>query len=581
MAKCLTFVGDWLRIVVQQPRISVIQQGNVAWIARLLAPALDACGISWNIVMPSSDAEEFAAQLADPALLRSFAKNPAETWAAAYEGGTGSDCLTALFDAVPMSGLVVGFEIPPFMKREFAARRMDYISLHIHPVRFLKDFMFSAYTNAPDLAASLAAISCDPQEIARRVSRFSARLARLDPVQTRLPEGVPVLFGQTAADSSLIAKDRFMRLQDYVEPLAMLLNGHDEVAFLKHPLAEWRADEVRFLTRDLGKTVLGISGNSYAHVMSPSCLGPVTAISSSLGVEAGLFGHDCRFLLADPRDKFVVPEQDDPRRVQLDHRLFEPAFWHEIMRRTGRGIGPKPDSFHLGADYVRGTLQDYSLEGLEGARPLPPMEKLILPAAGITPARVDELAGRLAGAALNDREQAIVRGADYRIELRLAPAPLAAGQTWTWNSSAALPGMFLSGFHPVEEHGAWSGAPVCAITVPLDGPDELELDCEADLSFFSGILDRNPALLVRVDGKPVSALCQIGTEMQKHQLSWTMPVRGPGDCVMQIECSHSVRPRDLGMQTDERELGFMLHRLVVQARPLPRLETLTNSAYGG
>ncbi|GFM31473.1 uncharacterized protein PY1_contig-18-11 [Novosphingobium sp. PY1] len=504
--------------------------------------------------------------MADPGLLSAFAENPEQTWASIYDTGPEPHCFADLYNSLAASDLIVGFEIPPFMKRAFAASGLDYVSLHLHPVRFLKDFTFSAYTNAADLASSLAAISCEPHSIAHQVARFRARLEKFHPVQAQLPDGIPMLFGQTAVDSSLIAQGRFMRIQDYDEPLAALLDGHTEVAFLKHPLAQWRHEDIRFLTRELGKTLIGISGNSYAHIMSRTFEGRVATISSSLGVEATLFGHDCSFLLANPLDKFAIPELDDPRHVQLDHRLFEPLFWQTILERTGNGMTLKPDyrnSFHLGADYVRGTLQDSSLDGLEGTSPLPPMQKLIIPAADAPLDRVDAIAGHLAGADLHDRKQAIVQASHHQIDLKIDPEPVAHDRSWTWDSSIAMPELYLSGFYPVEDQGAWAGKTACTMTVPLSGSDDLNLTCEASVSFFAGIRDQYPALLVRVQGKPVSVLFQAETAISAHTFFWEVPVKVPGPCVIEFECSHSARPNEPGRNIDERCLSFMLHRVII------------------
>lgn len=563
--KRVCFVGDWLRISVNAQIVSVIQKGNIDWISHLLAPALRELGIEFNIIMPPSDLESFAKQFNDSDILQEFYENPSETWAKMYEHGPGPHCFYEMFESVSFSDLIIGFEIPPFMKKIFKERGLEYISLHLHPIRFLKDFTFSAYTNSPIIAKSLRNISCNPQSISHQVSRFSARLARIRPIQAHIPEGIPIILGQTGVDSSLIAQGRFMRLQDYSESLSTILDGHGEVAFLKHPLSQWREQDIKFLTNDMRKTVIGISGNSYLHIISPERLGPVVSISSSLGVEARLFKRDSHFLLSDPRNKFAVPELDDPQRVQLDHRLFEPAFWQNIIEHTGQGIPNRSDSFHLGADYIRGTLQDSSLKGLEGADALPPTEKMIIPAPGITPARLDELASCLSGTGLNDRQRMISHARDQGIDLKLASEPLAPGRIWTWGSGGALPELYISGFHPVEDHGAWSRDQLCTITIPLDDPADLELECEADISFFSGILSHNPALLIYINGKPVSALFQLGKSTRDHRLTWTMQLKESDVCVIQIECSHYARPCDLDGSDDQRCLGFMLHRLAVKA----------------
>lgn len=557
-----TFVGDWLRVGITAQQVSIIQQGNIAWISRLLAPALKACDMSWKALMPSRHLEEFSVQLNNPELLRSLAMDSKGTWAAQFDAED-SDCFARLLDTISPNDLVIGFEIPPFMKRQLSIRGMEYVSLHLHPIRFLKDLVFSAYTNSSAIAASLSTTSCDPNEISRQASRYSARLARLDPAQGHLPEGIPLLVGQTSADSSLIADGRFMRLHDYREQLDILLDGYDTIAFLKHPLAKWEEGPFDLLLDELGKTILAISGNSYAHIMTPRTLGPVITISSSLGVEAEIFGHDTHFLLADPRDKFATLGLDDDRRVELDHRLFEPALWQQIFARSGESIARRTQSFHLGANYVRGTLQDSSLQGLEGAEAFPAMEKLIIPARGTQDAKVDELAGYLAHALLDDRDAAAVQARDHGIDLTWGPPPLKPGGKWEWNRSLALPELFLTGFHPVEEAGAWSKSSMCSIRIPLDSTESIEVDCEADISLFSGILDLSPALLVKANGKPVAALLQLGAQGAGHKLRWKTQISGLPEYIIQIECSHSARPCDQGIAPDKRDLGFMLHKLSV------------------
>ena len=575
-------VGDWFRVAPERTHVFINQMTNVLWMSRLLAPAL---GVSPSpgrtvppaplIVMPSSDPAEFASQLGDPALLERFRQAPDETWASIYDGEVRHDCFASLHDALPAGALIIGFEIPPVLKRAFAAAGRDYISLHLHPIRFLRDLALGAYTNSPQAGASLAAIACEAAEITRQAARFSARLVRFDPVQSRLPEGIPLLIGQTPADSALIADGRFLRWQDRADELAALLDGNDEIAFLRHPLAIWRHDVIDFFRRDLGKTILGISGNSYAHIMSPDTLGrrigPITTISSSLGVEAGFFGHDCRFLLADPRDKFAVQNLDISIHAPLDHRLFAPEFWEQVMSGTGR-VPPSPrgyatGGFHFGENFLRGTLAEAPFAGLDGTEPFPSMEKLVIPAAHICPRRIDELASTLTDMPPGDRQAAVKEAARNRISLKFAPAPLTAGGRWLWNSTFMPEMSLVSGFHGVEPQGVWSDGQTCSIVIPLHGDsDRLAIDCEADLSFFPGVLDRLPAILIRANGMPVVGLIHSPDADSRQRIAWTICVRAPGDCIIQIECSHADSPARIGMSSDERCLGVMLHSLSASAR---------------
>lgn len=566
-----TFVGDWFRCIPQNQRVSVIQAGNVAWLSRLLATAIGIAPAQLRTVMPSADAEDFARQLDDSALLARYERDATATWAQCYDGNVSPACFAELYDALIVGSLVVGFEIPPVMRRALADRGFDYLSLHNHPIRFLKDLAFGAHTNAAALAATLTKITCNPREIDWQAARFSARFARLDPVQSRLPEQCPILFGQTAADASLIAEGSFVRWADRVDALADALRNHAEIAFVRHPQAVWQHDIITLLRSRLGKTVIGISGNSYPLIMSGRSLGPVLTLSSSIGAEAMACGYDVRFLLADPREKFAISGLDNPSQILLDHRLFEPALWEQILDRTGAGLPAHEEAFYLGKDFVRGTLESWSFAALDAAEPFVPMEKIVIPAAGLSSTRVDELAGILAGTAPDDRENAIVEARRHQIDLECVAGPLTIGQTWRWDRDSLLSELpLVDRFYPIEGDGAWINGDVGTIEVPLVGKagEHVLLEGEVVFSFFRGILQHTPALLLKVNGQPCAAMMGRSIDEAYHCLPFSAVVPADAPCVLRMECSHAAAPAELGMGSDHRVLAALLHGVTISARPV-------------
>ena len=191
------------------------------------------------------------------------------------------------------------------------------------------------------------------------------------------------------------------------------------------------------------------------------------------------------------------------------------------------------------------------------------MQKWIIPAVNSSCGRIDEVAGRIAGAGLHDRAGAIAQAAYEDIDLRFAPAPLDDKGAWEWRPAIALPELFLRGFHSVEEHGVWSRGPSGVILIPMREHIDVTLHFEMDVSFFSGILSQGPALLLKVNGRPSAALFQAGSSHSHHHVHWSVSNISGSECEIEIECSHYGRPCDFGSRADDRPLGFMLHSLKV------------------
>jgi hypothetical protein len=565
------FLGDWFRCRLGQlGRIQLAQAANVAWMSRLLAPAVGIRPDDLRVIMPSTDRVKFARQIGNTALVDRYFSDPLGTWADLFDSVTSQDCFSDLFEQLSSNDLVIGFEIPPVMRRILTDRGLAYVSLHNHPLRFLKDLAFGAYTNDLAIRGSLEAIACNDREIEIQVARYSARLLRLNPVQSHIPDGCPVLFGQTDHDASLISDGKFARWTDFAEEIADELSGDATVAFVRHPQGDWPTETIEFLRTQLGKSVIGISGNSYPLIMSGRSIGTVLTLSSSIGVEAAAFGYRTRFLLADPRDKFAVVNNDNPSQIMLDHRIFEPAFWQEVLSGSGQGIEARPEAFYLGGNFVRGTLEGWSFNQLDETKPFVSMEKIVIPAADASQDQLDQLVRTLSGSddPIRDAAAAYARAADIKIQV-LAP-PLTSGGIWSWAAKTPDLGFaILEGFYPHESAGCWTAGHVGTIDIPVAGERATTLRLQGEIAFslFRGILPHSPAVQLYVDGQPRSTWLHRHDEDPYHRLPFVADVRAGGLCRLRIEVSHAGSPLELGLGEDTRTIALMLHEVFVSARP--------------
>jgi hypothetical protein len=517
--------------------------------------------------MPDTDAAGFARQLGMSGLAQQYLQDPQQAWVSSHDHAEPQTGFGILYDRLAANTLVVGFELPPTMRRALSARGHRYVSVHIHPLRFLPDLLFGVYSNCPDLARLLSAHAFDPETVDQQVARMAARFARQDLVHSRLPPGCPLLIGQTRQDASLIAGGRFQNWADHGDALARLLHGHDTVAYIRHPHAAWPDDDLALVRDDLGKTVIAMTHNAYPVIMAGRLLGPVISLSSSVGVEAEAFGHAVHFLIADPRRKFLTAGVDHDEQVMIGHDFLTIGFWEKALCRSDNDAAKPKSPFCFGVDHVRSTLEAWSFTGLTGNERLPHATKILMPARNLERAAIDRLLADLVQPSARqelDRPGMLAAAEAGGATVRCLPPALASGQTWRWDRASevlGLPGQ--DGLGSTEGDGAWFDGSECRIVLLLKrgATDEQTLSGELRLSFFRGLLDRYPVLLLRANGEPIAAVLHRGGDDPYVRLPFTVRLPAGATCTLTLSCSHSDQPAALGLGSDTRRLGILLHAM--------------------
>ena len=557
------FVGDWFRAYPSVGAGPGTARSNLFWLAGLLSRALKVSPAKQTLVMPADTERGYLEQLGSAQIARAYREDPQRGWLESYDASEARTAFATLYDRLPPDALVIGFELPPVMRRTLSAGGWRYVSVHVHPLRFLPDLAFGIYSNCAAAREALAAITVPRSAIERQIARLSARIGRLNPPQAHLPDDCAVMFGQTPADASLIVDGRIASWSDHADKLAALIGRRDVVAYIRHPHARWPVALLDWLGNEMGLNVIAMEGNSYPVIMSGRPLGPVASLSSSVGVEAAAFGHDSHFLIADPRHAFAVPGIDNAEQIMVGHQFLEPGIW-ECALGGAKPDGPiDADPFFLGPGHVRGTLEAWSFAGLDGTGTLPGCTKIIVPSLSCGKAERDLLRGAL-GPVAKDRELAD----EGPVQYWSLPFALAPGETWQWDKAEErldFPG--LDGLGAPEEDGIWLSGQGCTIRLPL-APSRgraLWISCELRFSFFRGLLDRHPVLLVRANGKPVAAWIHRGQEDPYHDLSFAFPATSDGVCRMTLEVSHANSPCALGLGGDTRELSVIMHSVSVCA----------------
>lgn len=559
----VAITGDFLRFRPATNRVQNTQHRNVAWLSAWLKPVMSEIeGVVLSIVMPSDKPSELRKEMANDSVWLEYEDFPDSAWARRYSEQSGDIFPQQLLE-LSRQDLVIGFELPPSIKRFLSGHGVRYVSFYIHPIRYLRDLVFGATTNCPHISNLFSELQTPASESALQCTKFKALFAGLNLPQTQIPINAPLLIGQTAMDSSLIVDGKFRGWQDYKSELIDCLGDSDVVCFLEHPYQRFNAENVELIRSYFRKDVVSIRGNSYALLFSFPGFSKVITLSSSLGAEAQLMGYDVRFLLADPRDKFIDSEVDQPFLFMLGHMVFDSELWRSVLAKSPLSGHRKSDSFYFGENYLRNSLDSWSYRNIQYGMSIEHMTKCLMPSVGADASKVLKLGAHLIDyAGGGDLSTLTALAIQNGIELQFHEPPLQPGKVWSLPIGKPSTKYYLEqGFHETEHAHVWSSSQKSALVIPIDsGCTGRCVQLTIDISIFEGALSNCPVLAIYIDGVLKGyALFRPGM---------LFPIKMSIDFVacapiarINFEFSNIESPMNAGLGDDSRGLGFALHNI--------------------
>lgn len=564
----VAITGDFLRFRPAINRVQNSQHRNIAWLSALLKPVLSEIeGVVLSIVMPSDKPSELRKEMANDSVWQEYEDFPDSAWARRYAEHEG-DIFPQQLRELAEQNLVIGFELPPSIKRFLGGQGVRYVSFYIHPIRYLRDLCFGATTNCSHISDLLRECQIPASENALQCAKFKALFAGLNLPQTQIPIDAPLLIGQTAMDSSLIVEGKFRRWQDYKSELIDCLGDSDVVCFLEHPYQRFNAENIEFIRSSLRKDVVSIRGNSYAQLFSFPGFSEIITLSSSLGAEAQSMGYDVKFLLADPREKFIDSKVDQQFLFMLGHMVFEPDLWKCVFTKKPLSGNRTSDSFYLGENYLRNSLDSWSYRNIQYGMSIEPMAKCLMPSVAADASKTLKLGAHLIDYAGGNYEPSALTALaiQHGIELQFHEPPLQPGKSWSLPIGKSSTKYYLEqGFHETEHAHVWTGSEKSVLVIPIDfGCTDFRVQLTMDISVFEGALRNFPVLAVYIDG------VLKGYSLFRPGMSF--PVQMSFDFVaiapvakINLEFSNIESPINTGLGNDSRELGFALHHIKATA----------------
>jgi hypothetical protein len=537
---------DLSRLVLS-PAYRNLQLTNLRWLCAMLGAETDwpAWGVEVVRLDPARDLDELTRQCAGPEVLADYAADAPAAWARRFDA-TDFDIRPDLVRSLGEPDLVVGFELPPSMKRVLQAAGLAYLSFNVHPLRFLPDLCLSVTSNRPQLLRRFMPLAVPESAVVAQVNRFRALTATRPQARAGIPEGWAWLAGQTARDAIVIDQGRFVDWSDHSALLASLLAPFPGCVLLQHPHradSDRIAHHIRALT---GRPVLMTNANSYGLIFSePRSV--LLTLASSLGVEAQAAGVNTRFLIGDPRQRVVVAGTDAGNTPALGHQVLDRGFWKSLFEDSSPPPVPD-DPFGYGRNHMRDTLDAWSYfqlqTGLAGQR----ARHVLFPVA-----REGGLPGWLQHPA---------------VEPVLAGAPVGAGDERTIDVADPWAPLLLEGFHAREPWGAWQAENLSHLAVGLGTGDDnpaLDLCVQLTVRVFHGLLDRCPVCRISHGQRDLALL--FFRPGGPEELTVELEVRASGPWLtLSLLSSDTDSPHVTLRSDDTRRLGVGLVRVQIRAR---------------
>ncbi len=568
----VAFAGDFMRFTPTAGGYRSGQSQNVRWLFELVGalPLWREAGVRVSLPMPDALMTRLRRSAAPGTPWQAYVDNAESAWARSYDELAYPE-FTAFFDELASHDLVIGFELPPALKRHLHGLSVPYLSLCIHPVRFLRDLVLGATTNAPSLAARLRTIGIGDDEVAVQARRFRAMFAKQRAAALALPSGLPLLAGQTERDSVLIQGGRFFDWVDCADAAAQALEPYPEVVLLEHPLRPSSASIVGFLRNRLGKTVIATNVNAYAAIFAPQPAPLMLTLASSLGVEARAAGMAAHFLLDDPRRQLSTPGVDIDDMAMLGHTVLTAAFWEGVLT-DGDAVPPPPsDRFLYGDHYLRDTMGAWAYGPLRTGLHELRVRKVMAPAAALEPARRGDLLAALVGLPPG-AEVTPAATAAAGVELVVKPPPTLplqahSGAVVDLSGDTALQHL-VEGFHAPEHWGCWSHDLHCVIEIPVSpAAAGCELTVTLPIRAFEGMLDHAPVLRISSGGTLLAYVFFRRDGPSPLDVRVRLRARAPTSRI-ELDLSRRASSAVLG-NGDNRWLGIALTRMTLTCEPAP------------
>jgi hypothetical protein len=269
---------------------------NRSWLRGLFHNLFVSSGYSLSEFAPASEGGTF-----DVDGYRSILGLPmtVDGWAVATATHIPEDA-KSLFNGLIDSDVVIGWGLTPAVINLLNASQITFIDVEIDPIRFANDLFFRMRTNNKQISRLLKELHVSSEDLRLSVADIRGYVSRRAPEALREGSSLGLFVGQTTTDLSIIASGRIAEPKDYIEEIRQIAERVDILLVKPHP-GQAAYSHLSSILDGIPNTHL-CNSNIY-RILSDINIRHVIGLSSSVLHEARQFGIPTTQLISCDRDE--------------------------------------------------------------------------------------------------------------------------------------------------------------------------------------------------------------------------------------------------------------------------------------
>lgn len=235
--------------------------------------------------------------------------------------------------------LVIGYCLPPVLRRAFDLAALSWLHLTIHPARFMKDIMLSLRCPDPDVMAFARPRSVNEQDIRMAAYTQIARYLpnHASPSNWLYPDSLLITVPDYMDAPSLDAEGKLLNLVNFEQEIRELAATHRQVYVYRHEYLS--GEEKAFLTSlkavFLEPPYFEMQNSQYLFLTHPS-LTKIAGLHSEILDEAPWFDKAVtQFTEGGAACGALSPSSSEP--IPLGADCLSPLFWQGIVGAFRQG----------------------------------------------------------------------------------------------------------------------------------------------------------------------------------------------------------------------------------------------------
>lgn len=263
-----------------------------------------------------------------------------ESWLSIYDLKEIPERAIEYYKKYIQESLVIYHEAPNIIKNIHNKLNIPYISINVHPIRFLDDNFWGIVTNKKSIFDRMKKYQIDERSFYIYANLIKAQTKSW--YDTKIEPNSLLFTGQTNVDQSLYLNGNVMKIFDFEDQLREFGKKYSKVYYKPHPF-NYELEKIYEFLKQF--PFVEVINENFYKLCSDDKIAAVASITSGTLYEAKYFGKECIFL-GKPYVNFNYDKEckySETTTLSIYNNFLTPQFWADVLQdvmKTNKKIKP-------------------------------------------------------------------------------------------------------------------------------------------------------------------------------------------------------------------------------------------------